>query len=72
MDCFLLIALLISGISSPVQGQHIGDALYRCMACAGVLQQEFACTVNCDRTGRPYFYSRFRYANILDFLLSLY
>ena len=54
MDYLLLIALLISGISAPVQGQHIGDALYLCMACTGVLQQEFACTVNCDRAGRSF------------------
>ena len=59
MHYLLLIAHLISGISAPVQGQHIRDALYRCMACTGVLQQEFSYTVNCERAGMAFYCSKF-------------
>ena len=51
---YLWIVFSLSVMSKEAKGQHIGDALYRCMACVGVLQQEFACTVNCNRAGRPH------------------
>ena len=48
-DClvFILIVTLVT-----VDSQNIGGALYRCMACVGVLQKEYECAVDCNLGGR--------------------
>ena len=71
MDHLWIVALLFVTLRE-VNGQYIGDALYRCMACTGVLQQEFSCTVNCDRAGRPFkTFDTFVYSEERDFLSAL-